>query len=99
MTFISNLFHSIIHFFGSAFQFPISRTFCFPSSDTGKRFPNLSVKPKFLSAFAKLRIVTMRFVTSVYPSAWNNSVPTEWIFVKFESLVFFENVSRKLKFH
>jgi hypothetical protein len=32
-------------------------------------------------------------------SAWNNSVPTEWIFVKLDIGGFFENPSRKSKFH
>jgi hypothetical protein len=32
-------------------------------------------------------------------SAWNNSAPTRRIFVKFDILVFFENLSRKFKFH
>jgi hypothetical protein len=32
-------------------------------------------------------------------SAWNNSAPTGRIFMKFNIWVFFENLSRKLKFH
>ena len=32
-------------------------------------------------------------------SAWNNSVPTGRIFMKFDILVFFENKPRKFKFH
>jgi hypothetical protein len=32
------------------------------------------------------------------PSAWNNSAPTGWIFVKFDVWVLFENLSRKVKF-
>jgi len=35
---------------------------------------------------------------SVRLSAWNNSAPTGWIFMKFEIWVYFENMSRKLKF-
>jgi len=38
---------------------------------------------KFLSAFAKLRQATIIFVTSVRPSAWNNSAPTGRMFMKF----------------
>ena len=40
----------------------------------------------FLGAFAKLQKATISFVlsTSVCPSAWNNSAPTGWIFMKFD---------------
>ena len=42
----------------------------------------------FLEAYSKLRIWTIFFVTSVCPSvrpsAWNNSAPTERIFMKFD---------------
>ena len=33
------------------------------------------------------------------PSAWNNSAHTRQIFMKFHIWVFFENLSRKFKFH
>jgi hypothetical protein len=33
------------------------------------------------------------------PSAWNSLAPTGQIFMKFDLLVFFENLSRKVKFH
>ena len=36
---------------------------------------------------------------SVCRSTWNNSAPTGGIFMKFDVLGFFENLSRKLKFH
>ena len=36
---------------------------------------------------------------SVHPSAWNNSAPTGWIFMKFYIWTSFENLSRKFKFH
>ena len=35
----------------------------------------------------------------VHLSAWNNSAPTWQIFIKFEIWAFFENLSRKFKFH
>ena len=35
---------------------------------------------------------------SVRLSAWNNSVPTERIFMKFDIGLLFENLSRKFKF-
>jgi hypothetical protein len=56
---------------------------------------------RFLGAFAKLRKAAISFVmsVSVCPSAWNNSAPTGRIFMKFEISRFFENLSRKLKFH
>jgi hypothetical protein len=50
---------------------------------------------QFLGAFAKLRETTNNFVMSVCPSAWNNSAPTERIFMKFDIWVFFENLARK----
>ena len=53
-----------------------------------QRKPILKKKAKFLSAFAKLRITIIIFVKSaclsVRPSAWNNSAPTGWIFMKFD---------------
>jgi hypothetical protein len=52
-----------------------------------------------LGEFAKLRKTTFNIVMSVCPSARNNSVPTERIFGKFDIRVFFENLSKKLKFH
>jgi len=39
---------------------------------------------QFLGAFAKLRKTTISLVMSVHLSAWNNSVPTVLIFVKFD---------------
>jgi len=57
---------------------------------------------EFLGAFAKLLKVTTSFVVSLLLSvrlyAWNNSASTGQIFVKFDICVFFENLSRKLKF-
>ena len=52
-----------------------------------------------LGAFAKLQKATIIFVMSVRLSAWNNSAPTGRIFMKFDTSVVFENVSRKLKFY
>ena len=40
----------------------------------------------------KKREVTISFVMSVRPSAWNNSAPTGLIFMEFEILGFVENV-------
>jgi hypothetical protein len=36
-----------------------------------------------LGMFAKCQKAAVSFTTSVHLSAWNNSVPTVWIFVKF----------------
>jgi hypothetical protein len=44
------------------------------------------------------RILASSFL-SVCLSAWNNAAPTGRIFVKFDISVFFENLSRKFKFH
>ena len=60
-----------------------------------------------LSAFAKFREATVSFLMSVRacirPSAWNNSVSTGQILSKFYIwnffFFFFENLSRKFKFH
>jgi len=54
---------------------------------------------KGLSAFEELRRATISFVVSVRLSAWNNSAPIGRIFMKFNISVFFENTSRKFKFH
>ena len=59
--------------------------------------------PLFLRVFAKLRKANISSVISVCPSislpvalsAWNNSAPTRWIFMKFGIWGFFENLSRK----
>jgi len=62
-------------------------------------------KLKGLGAFVKWRNATVSFVIclsvclSVYSSTWNNSAPSERIFVTFYILVFSETLSRKFKFH
>jgi hypothetical protein len=57
----------------------------------------------FLGVFAKFRKATSSFVVSVHPSVRpsvrNNSAPTWRIFMKFDIWGFFENPSRKFKFH
>jgi hypothetical protein len=52
-----------------------------------------------LGAFAKLRKATISFFMSVCPTAWNKSASTGRIFMKVGIWVFFENLSRKFKFH
>jgi len=52
----------------------------------------------FLGAFAKLRKAIISFAMSVRPTAWYNSSSTGWIFMKYGIEVFFQNMSRKLKF-
>jgi len=60
----------------------------------------------FLGAVVILKKVTISPVLpaclpaclSICPSAWNNSAPTGWIFMKFSIWWFFENLLRKLKF-
>jgi hypothetical protein len=53
--------------------------------------------------FAKLRKATINFVMSLWPStcpsAWNNSVPTGRIFLKFDTWLCFECMPRRFKFH
>jgi hypothetical protein len=54
----------------------------------------------FVQFFGRVRKIakSVSFVISVRPSAWNNSAVTKWIFMNFDILVFFEKVSKKLKF-
>ena len=54
---------------------------------------------QFLGEFTKLQKATISFMMSVCPFAWNNSAPIGWLLMKFDTLVFFENLSRKFKFH
>jgi len=44
-------------------------------------------------------VMCLSVCLSVYLFAWNNSAPTERIFVKFCTWGFFENLSRNLNFH
>ena len=65
-------------------------------------FPNSTeFSVKFLGAFAKLPKAVITFVMSVRPSAhlssWNESAPTEEIFMKFNMNIL-ENLSRIFKF-
>jgi len=53
----------------------------------------------FLGTFAKSRKETISFVMSVHLSAWNNSAFIGRIFMKSDIWGFFENPSRKFKFH
>ena len=61
---------------------------------------------QFLGTFTKLKIVTISFVMSVYPSvcpsvclsAQNDLTATERIFTKFDVSVFFETLARKFKY-
>ena len=55
-----------------------------------------SMWDSFLRNFKKLRKATNRFVIPVWPSAWNNWVPTGRIFMKLMFEVFFKNMSRNL---
>ena len=56
----------------------------------------------FLDAFAKLCKATIRFVMSVRlfvrPSAWNNSAPTEKVFMKFVIWIFYVNRKKRIQF-
>jgi hypothetical protein len=51
----------------------------------------------YLSARPPACLSVCLFVcSSVRPSEWSNSVPTGWILVEFDILVFFKNLSKKL---
>jgi hypothetical protein len=48
-----------------------------------------------LGAFAKLRKATVSFVMHVSRSAWNNSAPNGWVWMKLDIRDYFENLSKK----
>jgi hypothetical protein len=54
---------------------------------------------QFTGAFAKLRKANNSFVMSIRPFARNNSAPAGRIFIKFDILQFFANLSTNFKFH
>jgi hypothetical protein len=51
-----------------------------------------------LGALANLRKVNICFFISARLSAWSNSVPTGRIFMKFNIWIFYQNLSREIKF-
>ena len=54
----------------------------------------------FLGAFAKLRKATIASLhLFVSLSTWNNATPTARMFIKFDTRVFYENLSTIFKFH
>ena len=56
--------------------------------------------PPLFRCVSKILKKTTNFIMSVVlPSAWDNSTPTGWIFMKFGISVFRGNLSRKFKFH
>jgi len=56
-------------------------------------------RTSLLGSFVKLRKATICFLMSVRPTAWKNSAPNKRIFMKSYIEVYFENLSRKFKFH
>jgi hypothetical protein len=74
----------------------------YPAPQYAFMFCYLTKNRYFLGCFAELRKATFTFVMSVSASvrlsAWNNSVPTGPIFMKFGIGLFFENASRRLMF-
>jgi len=50
----------------------------------------------FLGTLEKLRKETVNFVMSAHPPACNTSSPTGTIFMKFDILIYFVNLSRKI---
>ena len=73
--------------------------FLFPLRAAVSKADLFSRNPLFLGAFAERQKATVRFIMSVRLSAWDSSAPTGSIFIKFDIWVFFENMSRKFKFH
>ena len=69
-----------------------------PTASTGFEPTNLGTKGQHATSRPpKPLIVTINIITSVCPSAWNNSAPTGRIFMKFDIWRFFENMTRKFK--
>jgi hypothetical protein len=77
--------------------------FCVGLRTNSDFFPYTALTVLFSDAFAKFRKALASLCLSVRPSvrlsAWSNSSPTGRIFIKFDIWVFFENLSRKFKFH
>jgi hypothetical protein len=51
----------------------------------------------FLGSFAKFQNATISFAGTVRLSARNDPVPTGWIFMKFNTEVLFQSLSRKFQ--
>ena len=63
-------------------------------------FPMNSTQPTYtlLHSHAHSQNCEKRLLASSYLSAWNQP-PSGWIIMKFDTWVFFKNLSRKFKFH
>jgi hypothetical protein len=73
-----------------------------PNSSSNSTFITVKTKYEFLGAFAKLQKekgLSSLSCLYVRPFTWNNLDPTGQIFVKIYITMFFENLSRKFKFH
>jgi hypothetical protein len=69
--------------------------------EAGEAAPCATLDFSVLSQNCKTATVScvMSVCPSVRPSAWENWAPNEMILMKFDGGVFFENLSRKLKFN
>jgi hypothetical protein len=54
----------------------------------------INITGPILGPYAKLRKATFSYVLSVCLCTWDNSTPTEQIFMKRIILVFFQNISK-----
>jgi len=76
---------------------------CLSCSGIGTMSPPKYAWVKLLAVFTILQKVTISHVLfvclSARPFAWNNSVPTGRIFLKFDISVFFKNLSKKFNFY
>ena len=89
---------SFFNYYNDANPINISGTLCWSLNFSRPQ----SINSEFLislGAFTKLRKATISFVMLVRLSAWNNSVRNGRIFKKRYIWLFFENLSRKFKFH
>jgi len=53
----------------------------------------------YVCIIAKSNYLVRHVCSFFHPSAWNNWAPSACIFIKFDSWIFFENLSRKFKRH
>ena len=68
-------------------------------SVTSRTYSSVINKVRYEARSQLLRKETIKFVTSVCPSARNNLAPAGRILMKFDTRLFFETMSRKFKFN
>jgi len=97
----------LIHWFVDGLEFESSVMVVYAHQDTSTKETKICENKRYwfnlarLQHYEKRRLASscLTLCPSVHSSAWNNSAPTRWIFMKFYIWVFFNNLFRKLKFH